>query len=115
MHEFTNLNFFQFAVLLLLAANPIVLILFRTRHRAKEANESKERTDADPDILSAAVSRATTFLRQRLRSGDYAMSCRNGDGAPRFHHGTGHVFVAYFISEAMLGLLDEIDRTIMLV
>src|SRR5689334_16010719 len=75
----------------------------------------KSRTDAGPDALNAAVARGATFLKQRLRSGEYDVARRNEDGARRFHHGTGHVVVAYFLSEAMLELLDEIDRNVMLV
>lgn len=134
MREFAELNFFQGAVLFLLAANLIVLILYllaRTRsirpgetvpalHAGVVSPPNLARTknspsNTDQDAVNAAIASAAAFLKQRLRTGDYALACRGSDGAPRFHHCTGHVFVAFFISEAMLGLLDEIDRTIMLV
>lgn len=63
----------------------------------------------------AAVAKASAFLRERLRSGAYGLGCVGSDGAPRFSDNKGHVFVASFIAEAMTGLFDEIDRTIVLV
>lgn len=118
--------------MLLLAANLMVFILFllaRTRSvRPKETAltlpggiarpqnlDATTNSATDQDRVNAAIASAAAFLKQRLRSGDYALACRNSEGVAKFHHGTGHVFVAFFISEAMLGLLDEIDRTIMLV
>ena len=65
--------------------------------------------------LDAAVAKAAAFLRERLRSGAYGLACVGSDGTPRFSDNKGHVFVASFIAEAMTGLLDEIDRTIVLV
>lgn len=65
--------------------------------------------------LEDAISRAAAFLRQRLRSGAYGLACVGDDGTPRFSDNKGHVFVAAFVAEAMSGLLDEIDRTIVLV
>jgi hypothetical protein len=64
--------------------------------------------------LDAALAKAAAFLRQRLRSGAYGLACVGSDGAPRFSDNKGHVFVASFIVEALTGLLDEIDRTIVL-
>ena len=65
--------------------------------------------------FDAAIEHAAAFLRQRLRSGVYGLACVGSDGTPRFSDNKGHVFVASFIAEAMTGLLDEIDRTIILV
>src|ERR1700720_2115219 len=65
--------------------------------------------------LEAAIAKATAFLRERLRSGAYGLGCVGSDVTPRFSDNKGHVFVASFIAEAMTGLLDEIDRTIILV
>ncbi|MEA3002711.1 MAG: squalene-hopene/tetraprenyl-beta-curcumene cyclase [Sphingomonadales bacterium] len=64
--------------------------------------------------LDAALAKAAAFLRQRLRSGAYGLACVGSDGAARFSDDKGHVFVASFVAEAMTGLLDEIDRTIIL-
>jgi len=64
--------------------------------------------------LDAAIARATGFLRERLRSGTYGLALVGSDGI-RFNENKGHVFVASFITDAMTGLLDEIDRTIILV
>jgi hypothetical protein len=65
--------------------------------------------------LDEAVAKAAAFLRDRLRSGAYGMACVGSDGTARFSDNKGHVFVATFIAEAMAGLFDEIDRTIVLV
>jgi hypothetical protein len=67
------------------------------------------------EALNAAVPTAAAFLRERLRSGAYGLTCVGADGTPRFSDNKGHVFVASFIVEAMAGLLDEVDRTIVLV
>jgi hypothetical protein len=71
----------------------------------------------DPRIatLDAAIAKTASFLREALRSGSYGLSCVGSDGAPRFSDNKGHVFVSAFIAEAMTGLLDEIDRTIVLI
>jgi hypothetical protein len=69
----------------------------------------------DSDVLIDSIGKATAFLRARLRSGAYGLSCIGSDCLPRFSDNKGHVFVGFFISEAMSGLLDEIDRTILLV
>ena len=65
--------------------------------------------------LDAAIGKATAFLRERLRSGAYGLACLRSDGTTAFSHNKGHIFVASFIAEAMFGLLDEIERTIILV
>jgi len=70
---------------------------------------------AEATALDAAVAKAAEFLRGRLRSGAYGLACVGSDGTPRFSDNKGHVFVASFIAEAMTGLFDEIDRTIVLV
>ena len=64
---------------------------------------------------AAALAKAAAFLRKSLRSGAYGLACVGSDGTPRFSDNKGHVFVASFIAEAMTGLFDEIDRTIVLV
>ena len=65
--------------------------------------------------MQAAIDKSVAFLRECLRSGHYGLACRGSDGAPRFSDNKGHVFVASFMVEAMTGLLDEIERTIVLV
>ncbi|HTD35426.1 MAG TPA: prenyltransferase/squalene oxidase repeat-containing protein [Candidatus Elarobacter sp.] len=70
---------------------------------------------AETTALDAAVAQAARFLRECLRSGAYGLACTGSDGTPRFSDNKGHVFVASFIAEAMSGLFDEIDRTIVLV
>jgi hypothetical protein len=65
--------------------------------------------------LDAAIAKSASFLRDRLRAGTYGLSCIGSDGIPQFSNDKGHVFVAWFVTEAMTGLFDEIDRTIVLV
>ena len=65
--------------------------------------------------LDAGVAKAAAFLRERLRSGAYGLACIGSDGSPRVSNDKDHVFVAAFIADAMTGLFDEIDRTIVLV
>jgi 1,4-dihydroxy-2-naphthoate octaprenyltransferase len=71
--------------------------------------------NASAATLDAAIAKAAAFLRERLRSGSYGLACVGSDGAPNFSNNKGHVFVASFMAEAMTGLFDEIDRTIVLV
>lgn len=71
--------------------------------------------DAAAARLDAGVAKAATFLRERLRSGTYGLACIGSDGSPRVSNDKGHAFVAAFMAEAMTGLFDEIDRTIVLV
>jgi hypothetical protein len=130
---------FESAALLLLAANLamsallVLLLRRRTLHRTSrveeqleaigirlaEASIAQERfanvRDGDPPSIDDAVARAAGFLRRRLRSGAYGLACVGSDGAARFSHNKGHVFVAAFIAQALAGLLDETERTIILV
>jgi hypothetical protein len=72
-------------------------------------------TNTSALTLDRAIAKSAAFLRERLRSGSYGLACVGGDGAPRFSDNKGHVFVASFIVEAMTGLFEEIDRTIVIV
>ena len=65
--------------------------------------------------VQSAIAKAAAFLRERLRSGAYGLACVGSDGTPRFSDDKGHVFVASSLTEAMSGLLGEIDRTLVLV
>ncbi|HEY0613779.1 MAG TPA: hypothetical protein VGC96_04020 [Candidatus Elarobacter sp.] len=67
------------------------------------------------DRVGSAIAKASEFLRRCLRSGAYGLACTGSDGTPRFSDNKGHVFVASFLAEALSGLLDEIDRTLILV
>jgi hypothetical protein len=69
----------------------------------------------DRASVHSAVANAVAFLRERLRSGAYGLACIGSDGRPRFSDGKGHVFVASFMVEAMHDMLDEIDRTLIVV
>jgi Squalene-hopene cyclase C-terminal domain len=71
--------------------------------------------DAGASTLDVAIAKAAAFLRERLRSGSYGLAAVGSDGTPRFPDDKGHIFVAASVAEAMTGLLDEIDRTIILV
>lgn len=124
---------FQMATLILLAANLVVgmFLLLRARASARVTETGiaglREESRVAPAMpapapgrvseatLDAAIAKAATFLRQCLRSGAYGLACVGSDGAARFSDNKGHVFVVSFIAEALTGLLDEIDRTIVLV
>jgi hypothetical protein len=67
------------------------------------------------ETIDGAIAKAAAFLRDRLRCGAYGLAAVGSDGTPRFPDDKGHIFVAAPIAEAMMGLLDEIDRTIILV
>jgi hypothetical protein len=134
------MGIFEMAALILLAANLAVgILILRARGQASATVRSEE-LDAlsirleetaiaverlagsgatapaggGPPSAEAAIAKAAGFVRRRLRAGAYGLACIGGDGAPRFSDNKGHVFVASFIAEAMTGLLDEIDRTIIL-
>ncbi|HET9393877.1 MAG TPA: hypothetical protein VFO29_10220 [Candidatus Rubrimentiphilum sp.] len=64
--------------------------------------------------IDAVVAKGAAFLRKRLRSGVYGLSVVGRDTA-RASDNSGHIFAAAFIAEAMTGLLDEIDRSLILV
>ncbi len=64
--------------------------------------------------IEQAIDRAWSFLRACLREGRYCLDCFGEDGSHRFSHDKGHLFVAYFLADALAGQLDEIDRTILL-
>lgn len=72
------------------------------------------RDDSLPERLDIATAAAAGFLRGRLRSGAYGLSGLDNTGAAKIVHDKGHLFVLAFIAEAMAGLIDEIDRTIIL-
>ncbi|MEO8482883.1 MAG: hypothetical protein ABI634_11775 [Acidobacteriota bacterium] len=61
------------------------------------------------------IDTSTNFVRACLRAGTYGLACVGSDGSPRFSNNKGHVFVGFFISEALSGILDEVERTILLV
>lgn len=78
---------------------------------------SNEIETGQPTVTTAPgrhIASAATFIKERLKSGAYGMSCKGSDGTPRFSDAKGHVFVGFFISEALTGLLDEVERTILL-
>jgi hypothetical protein len=68
------------------------------------------RSSRDTAILAGSA-----FLKQQLRAGHWSLSCHGSDGTPRFSHQKGHLFSAFFISQALDGGLDETERTLLLV
>jgi squalene-hopene cyclase-like protein len=64
---------------------------------------------------SEAVQRGIRFLKQRLQSGQYGLSCCGFDGTPRVSNNKGHLFSGFFIAEAICSELDEIERSLLLV
>jgi hypothetical protein len=90
-------------------------VSFARMVRAAQWWNYKLLTNTGTPTLEEAVARAAAFLRERLRSGSYGLAAVGSDGTPRFPDDKGHIFVGWSITEAMTGLLDEIDRTIILV
>lgn len=68
------------------------------------------RSGRDTVILARSA-----FLKQQLRAGRWSLSGHGSDGTPRFSHEKGHLFSAFFISQALEGGLDETERTLLLV
>jgi hypothetical protein len=64
--------------------------------------------------LAHSIARGQVYLRELLRAGRYSLDCHGPDGSERFSNNKGHLFVAYFLADALAGTLDEIDRTILL-
>jgi hypothetical protein len=90
-------------------------VCFARMIRAAPRRNYKLVTNTGVPTLDEAIAKGAAFLRERLRSGSYGLAAVGSDGAPRFPDDKGHIFVAWPITEAMTGLLDEIDRTIILV
>jgi hypothetical protein len=90
-------------------------VSFGRMTRAAKWRTYKLVTNTGAPTLEEAIAKAAAFLRERLRSGSYGLAAVGSDGKPRFPDDKGHIFVAWPITEAMTGLLDEIDRTIILV
>jgi hypothetical protein len=64
--------------------------------------------------IRTSIDRANGFLRRQLHAGHYSLDCHGEEGEERFSHNKGHLFVSYFLADALKGTLDEIDRTILL-
>jgi len=71
-------------------------------------------TNCEAQAVARAIDSAAQFLRAQLRAGNYGLEAVNNAGQPTYSDNKGHIFVASFITEAMAGLFDEIDRTIVL-
>ena len=67
-----------------------------------------------PELLTAITS-GRRFLKDQLRAGSCKLSCHGTDGGARFSHDKGHLFAAFFVSQALAGDLDEVERSLLLV
>jgi len=65
--------------------------------------------------VDRVIDKAASFVKRQLIAGNYSLSVYGSDGTSRFSDQKGHVFVGYYITEALVGLLNEIERTILLV
>lgn len=61
------------------------------------------------------IQRAAAFIRQALATGRYSLSVQGSDGTTRFSDQKGHVFVGHYVARGLRGLLNEVERTILLV
>lgn len=72
-------------------------------------------TSDDKRTVDRVIDRAVSFVKRQLIAGNYSLSVSGSDGTTRFSDQKGHVFVGFYITEALVGLLNEIERTILLV
>lgn len=61
------------------------------------------------------IRRGANFLRAKLRSGAYGLSCLGPDGTPRVSHNKGHLFAGFFIADAVGDELDEVERSVLVI
>lgn len=72
-------------------------------------------TSDDKRTVDRVIDNAVNFVKRQLIAGNYSLSVSGSDGTTRFSDQKGHVFVGFYITEALVGLLNEIERTILLV
>lgn len=70
-----------------------------------------------PTTVSASntIELGISFLKERLRAGQYGLSCYGSDGTTRVSHNKGHLFAGFFVAEAIGPELDEVERTALIV
>lgn len=66
-------------------------------------------TDLHPHIREA-----TGFLKRQLLEGAYSLRCVNQQGEKKYSDGKGHLFSLFFMTRALQGALNEIERTIII-
>lgn len=69
----------------------------------------------DLESCRRAARGAAHFLKDSILSGRYGLACRGSDGAVRFSHDKGHVFVGFFLARALGVDVGEIERSLLLV
>ncbi len=71
-------------------------------------------TTSEKENISKAISDGTDYLRNKVLSGNYGLSCIGNDGTPKFSNSKGHLFSIFHIVNALKGEINEIERTIFL-
>ncbi|MDB5228755.1 MAG: hypothetical protein JWN78_2948 [Bacteroidota bacterium] len=66
------------------------------------------------DRIDEAIEGGSNYLRKQLLSGNYGLTCIGKNGLPKFSNNKGHLFSVFHMTNALLGKLDEIERTIIL-
>lgn len=71
-------------------------------------------TKSEKEHISKAIASGTDYLRNKVLSGNYGLSCIGNDGNPKFSNTKGHLFSLFHIVNALKGEINEIERTIFL-
>ena len=61
------------------------------------------------------IQRGRAYIQKQLLTGTYGLSCFGLDSTARFSNEKGHVFSAYFIADALIDSLGELERSLLLV
>ena len=69
----------------------------------------------DTNHLKRVVESGRAYLREKLTSGHYGLSCVGKDGKPKFSNEKGHLFSIFHMINALKGSITEIERTIFLI
>ena len=71
-------------------------------------------TNSEKENISKAISAGSDYLRNKVLSGKYGLSCLGNDGSPKFSNSKGHLFSLFHIVNALKDEINEIERTIFL-
>jgi hypothetical protein len=62
--------------------------------------------------IKNTIYNAESYLRKKILSGDYSLSCVNQSNIPMFSHNKGHLFSIFFMTQALKNKLPEDIRSI---
>ena len=71
-------------------------------------------SDIDKQKISKAIATGGDYLRKKLLSGNYGLSCIGNDGSAKFSNSKGHLFSIFHIVQALKDEINELERTIFL-